>query len=112
MSISPERAASGGTIGGRVKLLTVVILLSLAAGAAMLTRPTEQSFRDHVARQMTYQVEGVFARLTLKRQIDRTLAGTTYHRRLLWAEIERDGEVVYTGIFGHWLKRPEPRRAR
>jgi hypothetical protein len=95
-----------------VKLLTVIILLAVAAGAAALTRPSEQSFRDHVTRQMNYQAEGMFARFGLRRQIDRTLAGTTYRRRLLWCEIERGGEVVSTGMFGHWLKRPEPRRGR
>ena len=93
-----------------MKLGTVILVIVLAAGAAMLTRPSEHSFRDHVTRQMTYQADGLFARMRLRGQIDRTLAGTTYRRRLLWAEIERDGEVVYTGVFGHWLKRPEPRQ--
>jgi len=94
-----------------VKLLTLLIVVLLAAGAAALTRPSEQSFRDHVTRQMTYQADGVFARMRLRGQIDRALAGTTYHRRLLVAEIRRDGEVEYTGVFGHWIKRPQPRRS-
>jgi hypothetical protein len=92
-----------------VKPLAIAVLLLAAALAAAATRPSEQSFRDHVARRMAYDADGLFARLSLQRRTDAALAGATYRRRLLWCEIEQGGQVTHRGVFSHWLKRAEPR---
>jgi len=31
------------------------------------------------------------------------LQSCTFHDRLLWSTVERDGKKIYTGAFGHWF---------
>jgi hypothetical protein len=63
--------------------LIVVLSLTLAAGA-FLSRPGQQD-------------------VSVLRKEAR---GMTFRDRYLWVELaDREGRVVFTGVFGHWLER-------
>ncbi len=63
--------------------LIVVLSLALAAGA-FLSRPAGQDVSA----------------------LRKEAKGMTFRDRYLWVQLEdREGRVVFTGVFGHWLER-------
>jgi hypothetical protein len=64
-------------------LLILVLSLTLTAGA-FLSRPGDGDVS------------------TLGKQV----RGMAFRDRYLWVQLEdREGRVIYTGVFGHWLER-------
>jgi hypothetical protein len=85
-------------------LLILVLLLALGIGAAA-TRPSEASFKEHVHQKMTSSADGFFDKVLLEMRVQDYLEQCHYHNRLLWADVEKDGQTVYTGVFNHWIAR-------
>ena len=88
-------------------LLIFILAAALAAGAA-LSRPSEADFKAYYRQQAQQQSKGGLQRLFLGSSIDSYLSHCTYKNRLLWADVERDGQTVYTGAFSHWFSRGQP----
>jgi hypothetical protein len=84
----------------------VAVVLTLAVMAAgVVTRPSQASFANYLERRLRDKVAGGAAPLSLA--MDRRLFPTNYvyKNRYLWADMELDGTVVYTGLFEHWFSR-------
>jgi hypothetical protein len=81
--------------------LICILTLALTA-AAFLTRPGKRDF-------VLYWLD---ARNAANGRADfdeaeRQARGVTYKDRYLWTDVEKDGKVVYSGAFGHWIPRGE-----
>ncbi len=48
---------------------------------------------------------GFLDKILLQSKIDSYLDDCTYTNRILWATIEKDGQVIYTGAFSKWFDR-------
>jgi hypothetical protein len=86
------------------RIVIVVLLLALCIGMA-LTRPSEQQFRSWFTQVASKQEGNFVQQLVRQAQISAYLDQCTYHNRLLWADVSKDGKTVYTGAFGHWMVR-------
>ena len=91
-------------------IVIVVLLLALVLGMA-LTRPSEQEFRSWFTQVASKQEGNLVQQLVRQATISAYLDQCTYHNRFLWADVSRDGETLYTGVFGHWVVRKAARPA-
>lgn len=82
-----------------------LVLTIAVASAAVATRPTEASFRNYLERQVRAKLNGGTQPLSLA--TDRRLfpRNYVYKNRYLWADMELDGRVLYTGAFNRWFVR-------
>lgn len=89
-----------------MKTLLILILLAVLSGGAFLSKPSEQSFKDMVHKQMQTQEKSDLLDLILhsgKNKEEQFLASCKYQDNILWATVERDGKKIYTGAFGTWF---------
>lgn len=87
-------------------VLILVLGLALLA-AAMFTRPDK---RDLVLHVLDNQFGGDWSQHDIQ-QADDLVRGATFHNRILWTDVERNGKTLYTGVFGHWFGRtPETQK--
>jgi hypothetical protein len=91
----------------------LIVLLSLAlAAAAFLTRPSEASFRAAVRQHIQSQQADTGLPKFISDQLvewktDAYMSQVEYKDRYLFATIEKDGQSLYSGAFGHWFGSPE-----
>ena len=99
-------------------IIIAVLAVLLCAGAAS-SRPGEESFKTwYRQRAKLLAVAAVAAPPQHKNLLDRIfhhgksdgvedpdsyLEKCVYHDRLLWADVEKDGKVVYSGAFSRWV---------
>lgn len=88
-------------------ILILILTLALAAGA-FLSRPSEESFKAYIRDQAKEheEKEGLLEKLFGGNKTEDFLKHCTYKDRLVYAEIEKDGKVIYTGVFSHWFGTP------
>jgi hypothetical protein len=80
----------------------LILMLSLALlAAALLTRPDRRDLMLHV---LDTRFGGNWSAAEVH-QADQLVRGVTFHNRILWTDVERDGQVLYTGAFGQWFAR-------
>ena len=80
----------------------LILLLSLALlSAALVTRPDK---RDLVLHMLDSRFGGDWSQNDIQKA-DELVRGVTFHNRILWTDVERDGKVLYTGAFGQWFGR-------
>lgn len=102
-------------------LIILVLVLGLTA-VLFLTRPTKADFEKHV-RENTEIVDGkptggptiadtigdklrtFTAAQVNKSAADLYLEQCTYENRILWTNVKKNGELVYTGFVNHWFER-------
>jgi hypothetical protein len=99
-----------------IKSFFIVVLGLALAAAAFITRPTEQSARSFLTggaqpsaeppKKLTDAVKD-----TLVKSVDQAVqttqglpAGYEFKDRILWVEVVKDGQTVYTGVLSHWIK--------
>ena len=99
-------------------IIIAVLAVLLCAGAAS-SRPSEESFKTwYRQRAKLLAVAGVATPAPHRNLVDRIfhrggsaaaedpdsyLEKCVYHDRLLWADVEKDGKVVYSGAFSRWV---------
>jgi hypothetical protein len=88
-----------------IKTLIIVVLLVLLLAGAALSRPSEESFKAFYRSQVAPQNQGLLDKVLGEAKINDYLSRTTYKNRVLWADVEHEGKVVYTGAFSHWFSR-------
>ena len=88
-----------------IKTLVIVALLVVLGLGMMLTRPSEQSFKDWYHARAQTQSGNFIEKLFKGGSINAYLDNCTYKNRLLWADVEKDGQTVYSGAFNHWFAR-------
>jgi len=84
-------------------ILILVLLLALAAGAFM-TRPSQADFQNYMHQQNSGNGQLSLKGLWNDYELENYLKSVTFHDRVLWVTVEKDGQRQYTGAFGHWFK--------
>jgi hypothetical protein len=87
-----------------MKTFLILILSLIVLSAAFLTRPTEASFRIMAKTEMTRSAGGLLDKIVLDDKIDGFLKECTFKDRVLWTEVERNGQRQYVGLFSHWVE--------
>src|SRR5688572_4402266 len=92
-----------------MRTILIILLLLLLAGAAFFTRPSEQDFRAHVKAQIKDKPLGFWEKvLNRKAESDQFLDDCAFKDRWLWVQVEKDGQVIFTGVFDHWFAHGSP----
>jgi hypothetical protein len=88
----------------------LIILLSLAlAAAAFITRPSPESFTDFLVREHAMSDHATSDR-GVRASVDASGAAAFSQQcqfvdRILWIDVKKDGQTLYTGAFSHWVPR-------
>ena len=87
-----------------IKSLIILVLLLALAVVSFMTRPSQADFQNHIR-----QTQGAGNQLSVKGiwsdyEVESYLKSVTFHDRLLWVTVEKDGQPQYTGAFNHWFK--------
>jgi hypothetical protein len=95
-----------------IKSLIILALLLLLVAGAFLSRPSPESLRPYLQQKMSAPgggggVGGIVQGLFNDAQLDAYMKSLTFKNRLLWMDVEREGQTVYTGAFAHWWQRGE-----
>jgi hypothetical protein len=105
-------------------LLLVVLALALAA-ALFFTRPTSDDFKayvtahpeitrgetakgDSMSDKIAHQMKSFADTGSVAAAFDPVsgyLAQCTFDNNWLWTNVRKNGQVVYTGVLGHWFAR-------
>lgn len=84
-----------------MKTALIVLLVLALAGAALLTRPDRRELMLHV---LDTQAGNSWSADDLRKAED-LARNAKFHNRILWTDVEKDGKVIYTGAFSHWVAR-------
>ena len=91
-----------------IKSLLILALVLILLGGAAISRPSEASFKDMAAKKIQAAGgSGFLDKLLLQGKIDDYLGACTYTNRVLWANVEKDGKVIYVGAFSKWFDRTD-----
>jgi len=88
-----------------IKSLIILLLIGALLAVAALTRPSEADFKSWVREAAEVKKGNAIEQIFEKSKTESYLDECTYHNRLLWADVERKGQTVYSGMFGHWMNR-------
>ena len=99
-----------------IKSLIILALLLLLIAGAFLSRPSAESLRPYLQQKMSAPtggsgVGGVVQGWRNDAQRDAYMKSLTFRNRLLWMDVQRDGQTVYTGAFAHWWQRGQANAA-
>jgi hypothetical protein len=84
-----------------MKTLLIGILSLALLAAALMTRPGRRDFMLYLLDQRTPPA-GSWTAADIDRA-DNIAKGVAFKNRVLWTNIEKDGKVVYVGLFGHFF---------
>jgi hypothetical protein len=102
VNFASERTRYNGTM---LKLASIVVLLGTISLTAMLTRPAEAQFRDVMLDRIAKRGESQFYQNFMRSRLENEMKTYTFRNHLLWVDVERKGEVAYSGLLGHWIER-------
>jgi hypothetical protein len=101
-----------------IKSFLILVLGTALAVAGVVTRPSEQSARSFLATgtQPTADAPktlGIAVKDALFKSAEQAQQGLPvgyeFRDRVLWVEVVKDGQTVYTGALAHWVKHdPKP----
>jgi hypothetical protein len=101
-----------------IKSFLILVLGTALAIAGVVTRPSEQSARSFLASGAQPTADspkslGVAVKDVLFKSAEQAKeglpAGYEFKDRVLWVEVVKDGQTVYTGALAHWIKHePKP----
>jgi len=88
-----------------MKTLLILILILALAAVAVFTRPSQANFESYFRQQQQAGTTDLSLKGIVKDyEVDSYLKSVTFHNRLLFVTVEKDGQRQYTGVFGHWFK--------
>jgi hypothetical protein len=99
-----------------IKSFFIIVLAIALAAAAFVTRPTEQSARAFLVGGAQPTAEppktlSVAVKDTLVKTVEQGVQGPAglpsgyeFKDRILWVEVVKDGQTIYTGVLSHWIK--------
>jgi hypothetical protein len=88
-----------------VKSFLILVLSTVLAIGAFLSRPTEENFRAFVRQKMGSA--NVPAAMMNENAVGSMMQGCSYHDRFVYSTIEINGKTVYAGVFSRWFSIPE-----
>jgi hypothetical protein len=105
-----------------MKSFLILVLIAALAGVLFFTRPTKADFEAYVKNNTTIvngkatggpsvmdkigaQLKTLVANKTNETAADLFLGHCTYENYWLWTNVKYDGQLIYTGMVGHWFER-------
>jgi hypothetical protein len=104
-----------------IKSLLILVLLLALLAALFLTRPHQADFEQFArANKLTddkpaggpsiiatinQQIRTFAADSGIEDPTERFLKHCSYDNYFIFVNVRKDGQVIYTGIVGHWFKR-------
>lgn len=88
-----------------MKSLIIFVLLVALLAAAFFTRPSQADFDRYITEQKTAGQTNLIKEGWAQFQADQYVKGCAFNDRLLWVDVQRNGQTIYTGVFGHWFSR-------
>lgn len=88
-----------------MKTLLIAILALALLAAAFMTRPGRRDFMLYVLDQRV-PATGSWTAADID-AADNIARKVVFKNRILWTTIEKDGKVVYTGVFSHFFPHGE-----
>jgi len=89
-----------------MKTLLILILTVALIGGAFLTKPTQKDFGAMIRQKMAGEKKDGLLTVIFhggRDKAEQYLQGCTFKDRWVWMDVERDGQRIYTGAFGHWF---------
>jgi hypothetical protein len=86
-----------------MKTLIIFVLTIALIAAAFFTRPSQASFKQKVAADMTQGDSNALKSSWDQFQAEQFANGCEYKDRFLWVDVKKDGKTLYTGAFAHWF---------
>ena len=84
----------------------LILLLSLAlAGAAFITKPSKKSFEAYLEDHGLKDTRSTLEKVVLPSPAQMKMGQYEFKDRVLWVDVRKDGETIYTGAFSHWFAR-------
>lgn len=112
-----------------MKTLLILLLVVALAAITFFTRPTKADFERYiretakvengqvsggqtVGEKIAEQLKTYIATKGQESAIDQFLADMQYDNYYLWTNVkDKSGQILYTGMYGHWFKRKAPQTA-
>jgi len=92
-----------------MKTILIILLLIALSAAAFFTRPSQGDFNAYVKGQIPDKPRGFWDKvLNRKPDSEQFLDGCTFKDRFVYVQVEKDGQVIYTGAFDHWFAHGTP----
>ena len=91
-----------------MKTLIILILLIALAGAAGLSRPSDDDFKRFIKAKAESTHTGFFEKIGAGMWADGYIKDCTLTNKLLWTEVKKDGKTVYIGAVSHWWPTEKP----
>jgi len=88
-----------------MKTMIIFILVLALAAAAFFTRPSEDGFKQYILDQTTSGDSNLIKQIVDEGRAQQFLDECTFHDRLLWVDVQQNGNTIYTGAFSHWFNR-------
>ena len=86
-----------------IKSFIILVLLIVLSAGMFLTRPTKESFAQHVKQQQQASAEGgLLGKITAQVGTDWYVDSCTFKDNFLWTEMQRNGQTMFYGVFGRW----------
>jgi hypothetical protein len=84
-----------------MKTILILILTLALLAAALMTRPDKREFVLYLLDRQTGS-DGAWTRSSIE-QAENLSKTVTLRNRFLWTDVEKDGQVIYTGLFAHFI---------
>jgi hypothetical protein len=110
-----------------MKTLLILLLLVAVAAGAFLSKPTDKDFEAFVRQhyetnsskdvpdvkegakgmwgKIKDAVKGEMKGLSIDLKVKAFMQGVVFHDRVLWIDVEKDGKIIFTGVFSKWFER-------
>lgn len=90
-----------------MKTFIILVLFVALLAAAFFTRPSQSDFERYMTEQKTAGQTNLIKEGWAQFQADQYVRACTFNNRLLWMDVQRNGQTIYTGAFGHWFSRAQ-----
>jgi hypothetical protein len=87
-----------------IKSLIILVLLLALAVVSFMTRPSQTDFQNYIRQHQASGNQVSVKGLWNDYEVESYLKSATFHDRLLWVTVEKDGQPQYTGAFNHWFR--------
>jgi hypothetical protein len=87
-----------------IKTVIILGLIVVLAAGASISRPSKASFDQLIRDKMTADAGNILDKILLEHRIKSYLDDCKYNDHLLWVDVTKGGEKIYTGAFSKWFE--------
>ncbi len=86
-----------------MKSFIIFALLAGLGAAAFFTRPSQADFQKFLVTKATNDDHNIFSKGWDEMRAKGFANSCTYNDRYLWVNVQKNGNTLYTGAFGHFF---------